>query len=149
MSNSINQTNPQIVASSWYNVGVILGIVIYRNEIGEFYASIGPGLGTNEREDLDYVVQRGDKRFPIKSAIIAVEEHGTIVDQKLYQELKNFLNPVITKEEIAREAQLLGLVLTPEQVTLVTKEYVGEYQKEPSMHKRLLLQNALETLIKT
>lgn len=136
----------KIVAYAWYNGRNVVGIVVYQNEVGEFYAAIGPGLGEDQTEDVRYIAECGNKHFPIKAAVIVIDTQGTIKDPDLYQGLKNFLNPVITKEEILEGAQLLGLVLEEEDLIKVKEAYTIEYQKDPALHKRLILEKALESL---
>lgn len=54
----------EIIKVSWITGRNTIGVVLAKNEIGELHAYIGVGTGNNEQEDIQTILDWGNKFKP-------------------------------------------------------------------------------------
>ena len=79
----------QLIGQAWFsNLQGNYGIVLYKDESGVFRAGLSLIQGNAPLDDIQRVMDYGC-RFPIKAAIVVIEETGTIQNKILWESLVN------------------------------------------------------------
>lgn len=80
----------KIIAYTWFTALTTVGIIVCKNQMGEFKAFINCAEGTNEEVDLERIKDWGC-HFPLREAVSVCNTQGTIKDQASFTEIKNIL----------------------------------------------------------